>query len=242
MVEMNKSLAPKGRWDGLCAVHVLGNVGSTRLLCCFWQEEEKAVRAERPGSKGKWVHLGYTAIANKSKKKLKWVMGIMVLTHSRCLVNLVPSSSAWCEWKTHGMFCRGKMEEQCSDRPWAVCDHTRNSWNGFRSSSLLLIFKEGNPLHEKKKLFLQSVLWILWVRSEPSVVGDFLSTLSEENKRSDRSSGRWRGAGAACSPACFCALHSLCVPWEKSSAGEGILGCFLCLKSLSWRYFVVICA
>lgn len=44
------------------------------------------------------------------------------------------------------------MEEQCSDRPWAVCDHTRSSWNGFRSNSLLLIFKEGNPLHERKAL------------------------------------------------------------------------------------------
>lgn len=171
--------------------------------------------------------------------------GIIVLTYSWCLVNLLPSSSAWCEWKTHGgVFCREKMEEQCSDRPWAVCDHTGNSWNGFRSSSLLLIFGEGNPLYEKKKkkLFLQSALWILWVRSEPSVVGDFLSSLSEENKCCDNSSGRWCGAGAACSPACLRALHSPSVSWEKSSAGGGILGRVLCLTSLSWRCFLVICA
>lgn len=94
----------------------------------------------------------------------------------------------------------------------------------------------------KNKLFLQSVLWILWVRSEPSVVGDFLSTLSEENKCSDFSSGRWCGAGAACFPACFCALHSPSVPWEESWAGGGILGHVLCSRSLCWRCFVVIFA
>lgn len=70
--------------------------------------------------------------------------GIIVLTHSWCLVNLVPSSSAI---PTCGMvFCREKVEEQCSDRPGAVCDHTGNTWNGFRSSFFLLIFEEGNPL------------------------------------------------------------------------------------------------
>lgn len=95
-------------------------------------------------------------MANKSSDLIiKWVKmgeGIIVLTYSWCLVNLLPSSSAWCEWKTHGgVFCREKMEEQCSDRPWAVCDHTGNSWNGFRSSSLVLIFGEGNPFYKKKK-------------------------------------------------------------------------------------------
>lgn len=59
MVETNKSLARKGRRYGLCAVHVLGDVGATGLLCCAWEEEEEeAVRAEGPGSKGKCVHLG----------------------------------------------------------------------------------------------------------------------------------------------------------------------------------------
>lgn len=99
--------------------------------------------------------------------------------------------------------------------------------------------KKEIPCTKKKA---QSVLWILWVRSEPSVVGDFLSSLSEENKCSDMSSGRWCGAGAARSPACFCALHSPCVPWDKSSTGEGILGHVLCKRSLFWRCFVIICA
>lgn len=107
-------------------------------------------------------------MANKSSALvIKWAKmgeGIIVLTYSWCLVNLLPSGSAWFEWKTHGIvFCKEKMEEECSDRSWAVCGHARNSWNGFRSSSLLLIFGEENPLHGKKsssfRVFSVSQIW-----------------------------------------------------------------------------------